>query len=63
MHQKPQTLNECYKAAISGYLRQTQVLDKGYWGKNSKGQNTGDQEERQERRMRKLEGEAKRKAW
>ncbi len=34
-----------------------------YWGKNSKGRNHGDQEERQERRMKKLEGEAKRKAW
>ncbi len=62
MHQKPQTLDECYEVAI--YLRQTKVLDEGmYWGKNSKGRNTGDQEERQERRMKKLEGVAKRKAW
>jgi hypothetical protein len=62
MHQKPQTLDACYEAAI--YLRQTKVLDEGmYWGKNSKGRNSGDQEEKQERRMRKLEGEAKRKAW
>ena len=62
MHEKCKTLDQCYEAAM--YLRQTKVLDEGmYWGRNSKGRNPGDQEERQERRLRKLEGEAKRKAW
>jgi hypothetical protein len=53
MHQKPQTLDKCYEAAIS--LRQTKVLHEGmYWGKNSKGWNAADPAERQERRMKKL---------
>ncbi len=43
---------QCYEAAM--YLR-TKVLDKGmYWGRNSKGRGPGDQEERQERRLKKL---------
>jgi hypothetical protein len=62
MHERCHTLDECYEAAM--YLRQTKVMDEGvFWGRNSKGRNYGGQEDKQERRLRKLEGEAKRKAW
>ncbi len=45
-------------------LRQTKVLEEGMYcgGKGARGKNQGDQEERQERRVKKLKGGAKRKA-
>ncbi len=52
------------KEAVT-YLRQSKVLEEGmdWGGRGAPGKNRGDQEEGQERRMKKLKGEAKRKAW
>jgi len=63
LQQKCATLDEVYEAVI--YLRQSKVLEEGMnrGGKGARGRDRGDHEEGQERRLRKLEGEAKRKAW
>lgn len=65
LQQKCTTLDEVYEAVI--YLRQSKVLeegmDRGGKGHRGKGRGDRDQEEGQERRLKKLEGEAKRKAW
>ncbi len=63
LQQKCATLDEVYEAVI--YLRQSKVLEEGMnrGGRGARGKDRGDQEEGQERRLRKLEGEAKRKAW
>ncbi len=52
-----------YEAVI--YLRQSKVLEEGvdWGGRGAQGKGQGVQEEGQERRMKKLKGEAKRKAW
>ena len=63
LQQKCATLDAVYEAVI--YLRQSKVLEEGMnrGGKGARGRDRGDHEEGQERRLRKLEGEAKRKAW
>ncbi len=65
LQQKGSDLDEVYEAVI--YLRQSKVLegnitsDQG--GRGDKGKGSWDQDEGQERRLRKQEGEAKRKTW
>ena len=63
LQQQCATLDKVYEAVI--YLRQSKVLEEGMdsGGKGARGEGRGDHEEGQERRLRKLEGEAKRKAW